>query len=331
MKYSFEYRFYARSFRSSLRTAHGEWDERRGVIVRICDAEGNVGYGEAAPVPGFGTEGLAEIQGYCGTLGGRVSDEDVLGIPDDLKCCRFALESALHGLKRRSTVKKTLPVAGFWDGSKEAFVQPEGYRVFKMKIGVRIFKDEVKLFKKWAARVPKECSLRLDANGGLGLKETKLWLECLDNYENVEFLEQPLRVGAEDAMRVFADRFKTPIALDESVTGLKDLQRVVAGGWKGWLVVKPMLLGSLEGFLRWRECCPCPIVYSSAFETGIGVEMGLSIASTDTKNNYAVGYGNLSYFEGDRFSLHGLGSCIEYGLLKNSDYEAVWNACVPVK
>ena len=49
------------SFRTVVRTAHGPWAERDGVIVRLQNEEGAIGFGEAAVVPWFGTETVEEV------------------------------------------------------------------------------------------------------------------------------------------------------------------------------------------------------------------------------------------------------------------------------
>ena len=43
-------------FARTVRTARGDFDERRSVIFSVEDTSGLTGYGEAAPWPGFGPE-----------------------------------------------------------------------------------------------------------------------------------------------------------------------------------------------------------------------------------------------------------------------------------
>jgi L-alanine-DL-glutamate epimerase-like enolase superfamily enzyme len=38
-----------------MRTARGEFTERESVLLELRDADGVAGFGEAAPLPGFGT------------------------------------------------------------------------------------------------------------------------------------------------------------------------------------------------------------------------------------------------------------------------------------
>ncbi|MBM3856214.1 MAG: o-succinylbenzoate synthase, partial [Verrucomicrobia bacterium] len=51
-----QYRRYRLPFHAPVRTAHGVWMQREGLLVRREDERGAVGYGEAAPLPDFGTE-----------------------------------------------------------------------------------------------------------------------------------------------------------------------------------------------------------------------------------------------------------------------------------
>ena len=71
MRYNLQYRVYARPFEKPLVTAAGSWDVRQGIIVRIEDAEDRVGFGEVAPLPGFGTESLGNAEEWLRSLGGK--------------------------------------------------------------------------------------------------------------------------------------------------------------------------------------------------------------------------------------------------------------------
>lgn len=89
---------YRLPFRQPLRTAHGSWTERRGLLVRLEDAGGRVGFGEVAPLPWFGTETLDEAEAVLRSLGGRVTPEVPGQVPERFGCVRFALACALQPL-----------------------------------------------------------------------------------------------------------------------------------------------------------------------------------------------------------------------------------------
>ena len=48
--------------RQAMRTAHGRIERRDGFLVEVEDEAGLRGFGEATPLPSFGTEELAKCQ-----------------------------------------------------------------------------------------------------------------------------------------------------------------------------------------------------------------------------------------------------------------------------
>src|SRR4051794_12223477 len=94
MDYAFQFKRYRRLMRASLRTAHGNWTEREGIIVRLKDEAGRVGYGEIAPIAWFGTETVAEAEEICRKFGATVKGEVLDAVPERFGCVRFALAQA---------------------------------------------------------------------------------------------------------------------------------------------------------------------------------------------------------------------------------------------
>jgi len=95
MSFAFAYRHYALPFRAPVRTAHGPWAVREGLIVRVTNAVGAVGYGEVAPVPHFGAETTNEAAAALQALGGRVDETQIAALPVRLGCTRYGLRAAL--------------------------------------------------------------------------------------------------------------------------------------------------------------------------------------------------------------------------------------------
>ena len=73
-------------FARTVRTARGEFDERRSAIFAVDDANGFFGHGEAAPWPGFGTESvdeaLAALNDTAGLLQGIEIEPGAVLLPD---------------------------------------------------------------------------------------------------------------------------------------------------------------------------------------------------------------------------------------------------------
>src|SRR5687768_10278823 len=108
MRFRFQYRRYRLPFRAAVRTAHGPWVEREGVIVRLEDADGAsagaVTFGEAAPIPWFGTETVDQVEEGCRAIGEWIENVALDEVPEKLRCLRHALASARreHGQERAS-------------------------------------------------------------------------------------------------------------------------------------------------------------------------------------------------------------------------------------
>ncbi|MEC4819053.1 MAG: o-succinylbenzoate synthase [Scytonema sp. PMC 1069.18] len=96
MHYQFQFRPYRRRFVRSLTTSHGNWDVREGIILRLIDETGRVGWGEIAPVSWFGSETLEQALQFCRQLPEEIMDETIFSIPNDLPACQFGFESAME-------------------------------------------------------------------------------------------------------------------------------------------------------------------------------------------------------------------------------------------
>jgi len=171
----------------------------------------------------------------------------------------------------------------------------QGYRTFKWKIGVAPIQDELKVFDKLIQALPPGVKLRLDANCGLNLQQAKEWLWACDS-AGVEFLEQPLPVHQFDSLLELSAQYSTPIALDESVATLTQLQTCYQNGWRGIFVIKPCIAGSPKLLRQFCQKHPIDTVFSSVFETAIGRQAALKLAAELSHPNRAVGFGVNHWF-----------------------------------
>jgi O-succinylbenzoate synthase len=154
--------------------------------------------------------------------------------------------------------------------------------------------------------------LRLDANGGLTLAEATQVLEGCDQCHQVEYLEQPLPPDQFTAMQQLAQQFRTPLALDESVATIAQLEEHQRLGWDGLWVVKPAIAGWPDRLRQfWRRQNPqrrqnLNLIFSSVFETPIGRQAALALAQEYAQeyaqavpHPRALGFGTLGWFEDD--------------------------------
>jgi len=339
MDYLFEYRRYRLPFRVPLRTAHGPWGEREGLLVRLTAADGRVGYGEAAPMPWFGTEGIDDDEAACRELGSRVAAAQLAAIPANLGCLRHALAAA-QGSGLPPPVQPHVAVAALLPAGRAGLAPiaaraEVGFRTFKWKVGVGELADELSLLDDVCAALPEGARLRLDANGAWDRRQAERWLErCAER--PVEFVEQPClaapgegesrRARVDDLLLGLAHDFPTPIALDESLAGERDLERWIARAWRGVFVVKPALLGDVAGALARLAAAKADVVFSSALETVVGAKAALRLAFEWPGKPRALGFGVWPLFVESVFDGPFGAPFIRSEDVKRLNPEAAWTA-----
>jgi o-succinylbenzoate synthase len=312
--YRLEFRPYRRRFVRSLTTNHGKWDIREGIILRLTDKLGKIGWGEIAPISWFGSETLEKALDFCRQLPGEITDEIIFSIPDELPACQFGFESACGSeffsmpnapcpMPHAQSLSALLPSGEAALNEWETLWQ-QGYHTFKWKIGVYAIADELEIFESLIYTLPAFSKLRLDANGGLTYEEANLWLRTCDNFKanpelplEIEFIEQPLPVEQFQQMLELSTSYKTAIAIDESVATLAQLATSYQQGWRGIFVIKPGIVGSPSRLRKFCHQYKIDTVFSSVFETAIGRLAALQLAAELSRNNRAIGFGIDHFFE----------------------------------
>lgn len=330
MSLKLEVRRYRRHFKNPLYTGSGVLTERTGLIIRLESPEGQVGFGEIAPLRWFGTETFQDAAAFMQSLGEKVAPEVWVEVPPNLPSSRFAIDCALKMMNGGLQAKKdAIPVAGLLPNGKIALdwiskMLEDGYRTFKWKIGVDGVDKEFARLEGLLEKLPEDGRLRLDANGALSFDDAKAWCERLEGIAQIEYLEQPLPLNQIQAYQSLQSSSSTPLALDESTTHLPDLGVITSGGWNGYIVCKPLVHGPLDTIARWRQIFPRKMTFSSVFETAIGMEALLQIAAEED-NPLAIGAGTLAYFEDDGLSRHPIDSSLTPGAVSLADMESVWS------
>ena len=163
-----------------------------------------------------------------------------------------------------------------------------GFDCIKLKIGVD-WNSEKEILRKLREKFPKEqLELRVDANGGFTFEEAKIVLNEL--YElGIHSIEQPIKAGNLEEMKLLCATTPTPIALDEELIGVVDFEekrKLLEKIKPQYIILKPALIGGFSGTDEWislAENLGIGWWITSALESNIGLN---AIAQyTFTKGN----------------------------------------------
>lgn len=201
-----------------------------------------------------------------------------------------------------------------------------GFRVFKWKVGVADFQDEIALLDDVCAVLPAGAKLRIDANGAWNRRTAERWLErCAER--PVEFVEQPVAPEAKssaDLLLGLAGSYPTRLALDESLVAEGDVEQWLDRGWPGIYVVKPSLFGGRA--LAKLAAAKADVVFSSALETAVGARSALRTAFAWVGAARAVGMGVWPLYNDARFEGPSAAPFIRWEDVERLNPQAVWNA-----
>lgn len=279
--------------RRPFRTSQGSIRVRRVLVLVIQDQEGNVGLGEAAPLPAFGGEDPISCREALETAIPRLGDLATRWIVEDrpagdlgpleqilraTPCARACVEGALLDLVATrkqipvaallagdGPVSETVPVNAILSGNDEAELAEAasrlvagGWRCLKVKAGADHLAAArtVTALREW---VGDRVALRVDANGAWTRDQAAGFLRATAACR-LEFLEQPLPADDLDGLAYLRRLGLAPIAADESVRDAAAVGRIVAKQAADLVIVKPMALGG------WR---PTQQAVRLARDTGI--------------------------------------------------------------
>lgn len=239
-----------------LSKAYGTLATTRAVLLKLTDADGIVGWGEANPLQPFTAESPAQaalalretllpaILGISNPAPRRV-DALLDALLAEHLCAKGAVTMALLDIlgKRIGTsvamllggaLREAVPV--LWplgSGSAEDDMRvieeraPQGFSTFMLKMGSAPVRDEVQRVAQVEARYGDRLTLIADANQGWTREEAGEFLAGVKG-SKLCFVEQPVAKHDLDGMVMLAKTSELPISADESLTSLADAGRIAS-------------------------------------------------------------------------------------------------------
>jgi L-alanine-DL-glutamate epimerase-like enolase superfamily enzyme len=287
---------YALPFREPYVTARGSLAQREMALLRIVDADGVVGLGEAVPLGLRGGATLAEVVAELEAVAasgafGRALESGRVGeaawLPEDLDLSQPARCAALTALldlgeRRGGTageIRPPVPCNATLVAGEPAAVAADarrwaadGYTTFKLKLGAR--EDDVAQVEAVREALGEEAQIRVDANAAWDLDTARETLARIEPF-GIQLAEQP--VATMERAAELARTTAIPLAGDESVVTAADALRAAQTGAFALTGVKLAKVGGLRAALRIAGNLPA--YASSALDGPVGIALGARLAT----------------------------------------------------
>ena len=226
-------------------------------------------WAEASPLPGFSSESVEDVIAAL-----RDQSSDAEKNPASLAFALSALQTPIVG---RLEVPLNLLLMGDRDRvlASAKSVTVSDCDAVKLKVGRGELAADIQLVRQVRELLPERVRLRLDANQAWELEQACRFADALEGVE-LEYIEEPLR-DPNQLEELFA-RTGIRYALDETLLGTGSETLLEKWPHTAALICKPTLLGgrsAIESLMATGKL----LVFSSAFESGIGIARIMQLAA----------------------------------------------------
>jgi len=159
-----------------------------------------------------------------------------------------------------------------------------GVTTFKVKVGSNASEDIARINVLRSLRP--NAKLRIDANGLLSVEQAVSLLQLVGD---IEYIEQPC--ASIEELRELKKRVDVKIVGDEVLRKAKDPFAIDLSGAVDYLMLKVQPLGGIKRAHQLARHHKLPVVVSSALESAVGINYGLTLAASFEDMNFDCGLG----------------------------------------
>jgi O-succinylbenzoate synthase len=182
------------------------------------------------------------------------------------------------------TVNGTIPALNDREELERVVNSFPGVTTFKVKVGSNASEDIVRINVLRSLRP--NAKLRIDANGLLSVEQAVSLLQLVGD---IEYIEQPCATVEE--LRELKKRVDVKIVGDELLRKAKDPFAIDLSGAVDYLMLKVQPLGGIKRAHQLAQHHKLPVVVSSALESAVGINYGLTLAASFEDMNFDCGLG----------------------------------------
>jgi O-succinylbenzoate synthase len=167
-----------------------------------------------------------------------------------------------------------------------------GVSTFKVKVGTNLAEDLARI--DVIRQLQPQAKIRIDVNGLWSVDQAETFLNAAGE---IEYAEQPCPTIAE--LRELKSRTSVKIVGDEILRKAADPFKVDLDGAIDYLMLKVQPLGGIKRAHALAEHHNLPVVISSALESAVGINYGLTLAASFEEMNFDCGLGTGSLLAAD--------------------------------
>ena len=236
----------------------------RGVTVReVALIQGEYGWGEFSPFLEY---------------------EDAESAPW-LACAIEAATQPKPKLYRSEVaVNGTIPALNDREDLERVVNSFPGVSTFKVKVGENLSEDIARI--NTIRLLRPSATIRIDANGLWSVDQAVSFLQSVGN---IEYIEQPCATIEE--LRELKKRITIKIVGDEVLRKARDPFAIELAGAVDYLMLKVQPLGGIKRAHQIAEHHKLPVVVSSALESAVGINYGLTLAASFEEMKFDCGLG----------------------------------------
>ncbi|MBS1139097.1 MAG: Mandelate racemase/muconate lactonizing enzyme [Proteobacteria bacterium] len=254
---------YTLPLRSPWQTSQGTFSERSGRLLRLQTADGQTGWGDAAPLPAFG-----------------ISEAAATAFADETAHLDLVAQKA--GLPLHAWLSGNLPTTSIGTNANLGAISTvdqdtlksavdAGFSIIKIKLGLQAIAEEISSLQRLAQYLPPTLRLRLDANKAWKFADAQAFIKACAGLP-IEGLEEPLAEPDPVSLAKLQSSASFPLGVDESI-GLLD-KHFFRHPPVRRIVIKPArqggLLASIELALRARASS-IEVIITSTLESACGL------------------------------------------------------------
>jgi O-succinylbenzoate synthase len=189
-------------------------------------------------------------------------------------------------------VNGTIPALNDPAQLQELVASFPGVKSFKVKVGENLVDDVARV--NLIRQLQPEAKIRVDVNGLWGVEQA---VEFLKLVGDIEYIEQPCATIEE--LRELKNKSSVKIVADEVLRKASDPFEVNLAGAVDYLMLKVQPLGGIKRARALAEHHKLPVVISSALESAVGINYGLTLAASFEEMRFDCGLGTGSLLAKD--------------------------------